>query len=154
MEQAGQPLLSTGGFGSFASSFGLPDPGLANMSDVARRIIGTVGIPVIVDRVTGYGTVPDVQRTTREELARTGREVPRPQFASMLVGRVTPILPARELAEPGFRIVVSPVEPLAMTAWAIRQLTAVMPNEGRADTLVDQMWSFEEKKRLLRADTA
>lgn len=87
-----------------------------------------------------------------DELTRIAREIPKPQLANMLVGGATPILSARELEELGFKIVVSPVESLAVTAFAVQQLANAMLNEGRVDGLADQMWSFAQLKQLLGVD--
>jgi len=246
MEQAGLPLLFLGGFGTSASSYGLPDLGLlglAEMADAARRMTAAVHIPVIVDGDTGYGGIPNVIRTVQEferagaagmlledqvfpkrcghfagkqvipagemllklkaaldarrdpdfviiartdaravegldaaiergqryaelgadmvfveaprsadELARIAREIPVPQLANMLVGGTTPILSADELAELGFKIVVSPVESLAIAGAAVRQLAQAMLSQGRVDSLSDQMWSFAELKQVLGVD--
>lgn len=243
MARAGLPLLFLGGFGVSASSFGLPDLGLIGMSemaDAARRITGSVEVPVIVDGDTGYGSEPNVARTireferagaagmlledqvfpkrcghfsgkqvipteemvtklkaaldarqdsdfvviartdarsvegldaaierahryaeqgadvifveavqSREELARCGAEISQPQLANMLVGGLTPILSADELAQLGFKIVVSPVESLAMTAFAMNQLANAMLVDGRVDKLSASMLSFAELKDLL-----
>jgi 2-methylisocitrate lyase-like PEP mutase family enzyme len=86
---------------------------------------------------------------SRDELARVAREIPKPQLANMLVGGVTPILSASELEELGFKIVVSPVESLAVTAFAVRQLADAMLSDGRVDGLSEKMWSFTELKQLL-----
>jgi methylisocitrate lyase len=86
---------------------------------------------------------------TRDELARIASEIPKPQLANMLIGGATPILSADELQQLGFKIVVSPVESLAITAFAVRQLADVMLNAGRVDVLSDQMWSFAQLKELL-----
>lgn len=86
---------------------------------------------------------------TRDELARIASEIPKPQLANMLVGGATPILSADELQQLGFKIVVSPVESLAITAFAVRRLADVMLNAGRVDVLSDQMWSFAQLKELL-----
>ncbi|MEK6259687.1 MAG: isocitrate lyase/PEP mutase family protein [Planctomycetota bacterium] len=246
MEQAGLPLLFLGGFGTSASSYGLPDLGLlglAEMADAARRMTGAVSVPVIIDGDTGYGSVPNVIRTVREferagaagmlledqvfpkrcghfsgkqvipvdemetklkaaldarrdsdfvviartdaravegldsaidranryaelgadlifveapqttaELARIAREIERPQLANMLVGGATPILSADELERLGFKIVVSPVESLTITAFAVQQLSRAMLDEGRVDGLTNQMCSFSDIKRLLGVD--
>ena len=85
----------------------------------------------------------------RDELARIAKEISKPQLANMLVGGVTPILSAVELQDLGFKIVVSPVESLAMMAHAIHHLAQVMMLQGRVDLLSDQMWTFEELKQLL-----
>ncbi len=83
------------------------------------------------------------------ELARIAREILRPQLANMLVGGATPILSADELQQLGFKIVVSPVESLAITAFAVQQLAEAMLHQGRVDGLADRMWSFEQMKQLL-----
>jgi 2-methylisocitrate lyase-like PEP mutase family enzyme len=85
------------------------------------------------------------------ELSHIARAVPKPQLANMLVGGVTPILSADELEQLGFKICVSPVESLAVTAYAVRTLAQTLLRDGRVDTL-QQMVSFAELKRLLHVD--
>lgn len=85
------------------------------------------------------------------ELARIAREIEKPQLANMLVGGATPILSAAELERLGFKIVVSPVESLTITAFAVQQLSRAMLDEGRVDGLANQMCSFSDIKRLLGA---
>ena len=85
------------------------------------------------------------------ELTRIAREIKKPQLANMLVGGVTPILSAEELEQLGFKIVVSPVESLAITAFAVKQLARAMLDDGRVDGLSDRMTSFAEIKQLLGA---
>lgn len=84
-----------------------------------------------------------------DELARIAREVPRPQLANMLVGGATPILPASELEQMGFKICVSPVESLTLAGFAIRELSRAMLDEGRVDGLADRMLSFAELRQVL-----
>ncbi len=86
------------------------------------------------------------------ELARIAREIETPQLANMLVGGATPILSADELERLGFKIVVSPVESLTITAFAVQQLARAMLDEGRVDGLSNQMCSFADIKRLLGVD--
>jgi len=90
---------------------------------------------------------------SRWELERIGREIPKPQLANMLVGGVTPIFSADELEELNFKIVVSPVESLAITAFSVLQLARAMLDEGRVDSLKDQMLSFHDLKQILGANT-
>jgi 2-methylisocitrate lyase-like PEP mutase family enzyme len=87
-----------------------------------------------------------------DELARIAREVPKPQLANMLIGGATPILSADELERLGFKMCVSPVESLAMTAFAVQRLARAMLDEGRVDGLSSQMVPFAELKRLLGVD--
>lgn len=112
------------------------------------------GLDAAIDRANRYAEVgADVifveAPQSYQELARIAREIPKPQLANMLVGGVTPILSASELGELGFKIVVSPVESLAVTAFAVRKLAEAMLTEGRVDGLSEQMWSFAELKQLL-----
>jgi len=86
---------------------------------------------------------------TVDELARIAKAVPHPQLANMLVGGATPILSATELEQLGFKICVSPVESLAVTAFAVRELTRAMLRDGRVDGLASTMVPFAELKRLL-----
>ena len=89
---------------------------------------------------------------TEAELARIAREIETPQLANMLIGGATPILSADELERLGFKIVVSPVESLTITAFAVQQLSRAMLDEGRVDGLTNQMYSFADIKRLLGVD--
>lgn len=114
------------------------------------------GLESAIDRAHLYAEVgADVifveAPQSREELARIGREISRPQLANMLVGGATPILSAAELQALGFKIVVSPVESLAVTAWAVQHLAEAMLHEGRVDALADRMWTFSQMKDLLGA---
>jgi 2,3-dimethylmalate lyase len=66
VEQAGFETVFIGGFGASASMLGLPDLNFLTMSEMAdavRRMTARVSIPVIADGDTGYGDLPNVQRT-------------------------------------------------------------------------------------------
>jgi len=69
VEAAGFPCVYMTGFGTAASMLGRPDVGLltaTEMVDNARRITGTVEVPVVADADTGYGNPVNVVRTVRE----------------------------------------------------------------------------------------
>ena len=71
-ERAGFELAFVSGYAVSATSIGEPDVGLLTQSEVidrARRICGSVGIPIIVDADTGYGNPLNVVRTVRELIA-------------------------------------------------------------------------------------
>lgn len=87
-----------------------------------------------------------------DELALIGRAVRAPQLANMLTGGATPILPANDLEALGFKIVVAPIETLAVTGFAVRRLAQAMLRDGRVDQLADEMLPFAEMKRLLGVD--
>ena len=69
VEQAGFDTVYMTGYGTVASLLGVPDVGLATMSemvDQARRMVAAVGVPVIADADTGYGNPINVTRTVQE----------------------------------------------------------------------------------------
>ena len=71
-ERAGFELAFVSGYAVSATCIGEPDVGLLTQSEVidrARRICGSVGIPIIVDADTGYGNPLNVVRTVRELIA-------------------------------------------------------------------------------------
>jgi 2-methylisocitrate lyase-like PEP mutase family enzyme len=69
VEQAGFPALYMTGMGTSASRLGLPDYGLATMSEMvanASAMAATVNIPIIADADTGYGNELNMTRTIHE----------------------------------------------------------------------------------------
>ncbi|MDP1799643.1 MAG: oxaloacetate decarboxylase [Planctomycetaceae bacterium] len=115
------------------------------------------GLNAALDRAGRYADIgADVcfveAPQSHDELATIARSVPKPQLANMLVGGATPILSADELAALGFKICVSPVESLAITGFAVRELARAMLQDGRVDGLVDRMLSFAELKQVLAVD--
>ena len=131
------------------------DPNFVVIARTDARAIE--GLDAALDRASHYAEIgADVifveAPQSREELARIGRSISKPQLANMLVGGATPILSAVELQELGFKIVVSPVESLAVTALAVQQLTEAMLTLGRVDGLSDRMWTFSQLKALLGAN--
>ena len=69
VEQAGFPAIYMTGMGTSASRLGLPDYGLATMSEMvanASAMTTAVEIPVIADADTGYGNELNMARTVRE----------------------------------------------------------------------------------------
>ncbi len=69
VEQAGFSAVYMTGNGVSASLLGRPDVGLIDltlMTDHARRVAGSVSIPLICDADTGYGNVVNVRRMIAE----------------------------------------------------------------------------------------
>lgn len=67
--EAGFPAVYTTGAGIANMALGLPDIGLATMSElleVNRNVVRSVDVPVIADIDTGYGGVVNVRRTVEE----------------------------------------------------------------------------------------
>lgn len=130
-----------------------------NFVVIARTDVRAVeGLDAAIERAVRFGELgADIcfieAPRSREELARIALEVPFPQLANMLPGGLTPILPASELEQLGFKIVVDPVGTLLATGHIIRRLAQAMLTEGRVDQLQNEMLSFAEVKELLGLGT-
>jgi 2-methylisocitrate lyase-like PEP mutase family enzyme len=69
LERVGFPAVYMTGYGTSLALLGLPDAGLATMSEMhlnARCIANAVAVPVIADADNGYGNAINVMRTVRE----------------------------------------------------------------------------------------
>ncbi len=69
LEHVGFQAVYMTGYGTSLSLLGLPDAGLATMTEMhlnARYIANAVGVPVIADADNGYGNAINVMRTVRE----------------------------------------------------------------------------------------
>src|SRR6476660_4313954 len=69
VERVGFPMSFVSGYSVAATSIGEPDLGLLTPTEIverARRICGSVSIPIIVDADTGYGNPLNVIRTVNE----------------------------------------------------------------------------------------
>lgn len=68
LEQAGFPAVFVSGYG-VAATLGVPDIGLTTLSEtiaVARRVVASVSVPVVLDIDNGYGDEDGVVRAIRE----------------------------------------------------------------------------------------
>jgi 2,3-dimethylmalate lyase len=68
-ERAGFPMAFISGYSVAATAIGEPDLGLLTQTEIvdqARRVCGSVRMPIIVDADTGYGNPLNVIRTVRE----------------------------------------------------------------------------------------
>jgi 2-methylisocitrate lyase-like PEP mutase family enzyme len=69
LERVGFPAVYMTGYGTSLALLGLPDAGLATMSEMhlnARYIANAVAVPVIADADNGYGNAINVMRAVRE----------------------------------------------------------------------------------------
>ncbi|MCW5746134.1 MAG: isocitrate lyase/PEP mutase family protein [Alphaproteobacteria bacterium] len=74
LEHAGFPAVYMSGYGASLALLGLPDAGLATLTETAmnaRLIAAAVRVPVIADADTGFGNAINVVRTI-EEYVRAG----------------------------------------------------------------------------------
>ena len=68
VERVGFNAAYMTGYGVSVATLGMPDVGLATMTemhDVARRIVNAIDIPIIADSDTGYGNAVNVIRAVR-----------------------------------------------------------------------------------------
>ena len=68
VERVGFSAAYMTGYGVSVATLGMPDVGLATMTemhDVARRIVNAIDIPIIADSDTGYGNAVNVIRAVR-----------------------------------------------------------------------------------------
>jgi 2,3-dimethylmalate lyase len=87
-----------------------------------------------------------------DELRTIPKRVPHPVFVNVLSGGVTPILSIDELEELGYKIMVCPVESLAVTARAVMTLGEALLTRGRLDDIAQQAMTFDQLKELLGVD--
>jgi 2-methylisocitrate lyase-like PEP mutase family enzyme len=87
--------------------------------------------------------------TSRDELARIGREVPGPLMANMVEGGVTPILPLDELQALGFEYVVYPLTGLLGAARALERAFRELASKGTSKNDDEARMSFEEFTSLV-----
>src|SRR6187399_1949195 len=69
VERVGFPMTFISGYSVAATAIGEPDLGLLTQTEIverARRVCGSVGIPILVDADTGYGNPLNVIRTVNE----------------------------------------------------------------------------------------
>src|SRR5204863_1763998 len=69
LDGVGFPALYMTGYGTSLALLGMPDAGLATMTEMhlnARYIANAVDVPVIADADNGYGNAINVMRTVRE----------------------------------------------------------------------------------------
>ena len=69
LEKVGFPAVYMTGYGTSLSLLGMPDAGLATMTEMhanARYIANAVDVPLIADADNGYGNAINVIRTVRE----------------------------------------------------------------------------------------
>src|SRR3990167_10330137 len=67
-KQAGFKAIYLSGAGVANASYGLPDLGLTNLTDVledARRITSICDLPLLVDIDTGWGNIFGIERTVK-----------------------------------------------------------------------------------------
>jgi methylisocitrate lyase len=102
------------------------------------------GVETAIRRANAYAEAgadlvfPEAPQS-REELARFAREIGAPVMANMTEFGKTPLVPAAELAEMGFRLVIYPVTALRVAHRAVRELLAEIKQTGSQEAFLDRM---------------
>ena len=84
-----------------------------------------------------------------DELRRIAKEVKAPTVANMVEGGKTPIVPAKELEEMGFKMVIYANTALRAAGYAVREVLRVLKEEGHTKSVMDKLLSWEERQRLV-----
>ena len=92
---------------------------------------------------------------TRDELGRVATALGGglPLMANMVEGGLTPILPASELEELGFGLVIFPGGIVRAIARAAQEFYGVLRRDGTTDALRDRMFDFQGINGLLGTDS-
>jgi 2-methylisocitrate lyase-like PEP mutase family enzyme len=86
---------------------------------------------------------------SRDELGEVGRRLAGPLLVNIVEGGVTPMLPAAELGELGFSIVLYANAALRGALWGARAVLAELRRSGSTLGALDQMIGWEERQRLV-----
>ncbi len=87
--------------------------------------------------------------TTKEEMIRINREVDAPTLANNIEGGKTPLLPAKELEEIGYNVVVFPVASTYAIKKAVTGLMTEIKNTGSSKGFLDNMVTFDEFNQFM-----
>ena len=86
---------------------------------------------------------------SRDELAYFAREIPGPLLANMTEFGKTPLVPAAELEQMGYRLVIYPVSGLRVAHRAMQELFAQIKRTGSQEAFLDRMAHRQELYELV-----
>ena len=114
----------------------------------------TDGLDESIDRINRYcdagADVAFIEAPLSvDELEEICKRVEYPKFVNMLAFGKTPILPASELEEMGFKMLVAPIDSVLLTAKIIKEMAETLRRDGHTKALFDQMVNFDEIKEIL-----
>jgi len=114
----------------------------------------TDGLDESIDRINRYcdagADVAFIEAPLSvDELEEICKRVEYPKFVNMLAFGKTPILPASELEEMGFKMLVAPIDSVLLTAKVIKEMAETLRRDGHTKALFDHMVNFDEIKEIL-----
>ena len=116
---------------------------------------GVSGLQEAIDRAIGYREAgadilfPDAL-ASRAEFARFAQEVNGTLMANMTEFGKSPPIPASDLFDMGYRIVLFPMSLLRLAAWAMETGLQILQKEGSTLSLLERMQTREALYRLIR----
>jgi methylisocitrate lyase len=82
-------------------------------------------------------------------MIKVNRGVDGPTQAIQGEGAKTPMIPAKELEEMGFSVVVYPASALYAAAWAVKGVMEELMKKGTTKGFLDNMFKFHEFNKLM-----
>jgi 2-methylisocitrate lyase-like PEP mutase family enzyme len=89
---------------------------------------------------------------TFEQMAAIGRDLPGIKIANIVEGGHTPIVPAKELKEMGFRLAIYANMVLRSSIKAIQKSLAHLREVGDSQNILDEMITMDERARVTQKD--
>lgn len=90
---------------------------------------------------------------TREEMLKINSQIDAPTMAIQIEGGKTPLLPAKELEQIGYNVVVYPISTLYAASWAVKRLMEELMDHGTTKGSIDKMIPFNEFNELVGLST-
>jgi 2-methylisocitrate lyase-like PEP mutase family enzyme len=126
---------------------------------IARTDARTVeGMDAALDRARAYlalgvdGVFVEAPQSI-EELRHVAVALPGVTLvANMVEGGKTPLVPAQQLGEMGYKLILYANAPMRMAAFAMQQGLRVLRETGTTEALLDRMLSWPERQRLVGLD--
>lgn len=112
------------------------------------------GLPAAIDRAhrfieAGADIIFVEAPGSVEDLRTVGREIEVPMVVNMVEGGKTPILPAEELAEMGYKIVLYANAVMRMAMSAAERTLDVLRAEGNTLSLTEEMATWEQRQKAV-----
>jgi 2-methylisocitrate lyase-like PEP mutase family enzyme len=86
---------------------------------------------------------------SRQEIEEIARSVPGPLLINMFEGGQTPLIPAAELAELGYRLVIVPSDLQRAAIHGMQLAAATLRRDGSTAVIGDRLASFEERDEIV-----
>ncbi|GII75998.1 carboxyvinyl-carboxyphosphonate phosphorylmutase [Sphaerisporangium rufum] len=119
--------------------------------------LATDGLAAAIDRAqrfaeAGADMIFVEAPTSREEIEAIAAEVKKPMVINMVEGGKTPVLPAAELAEMGYKVILYANTVLRMTMAAARRALETLHERGDTLDLVAEMAGWQERQAAVDLD--